>query len=98
LSTENQNKGSKKEKHYVLIIRQEGLPPKKTHNNPQIHPPNSSNPKNPAPKKPPGSPQWFPASLPQIIFMDQPGYAKITEGFHDLSVDLMNTSFFLMNM
>jgi len=34
----------------------------------------------------------------QIIFMDQPGYAKITEGFHDLSVDLMNTSFFLMRM
>ncbi|HTD93789.1 MAG TPA: hypothetical protein VK644_08260, partial [Chitinophagaceae bacterium] len=29
----------------------------------------------------------------QIIFMEQPGYAIITEGFHDLSVDCMNTSF-----
>jgi len=26
-------------------------------------------------------------------FMEKPGYAIITEGFHDLSVDSMNTSF-----
>lgn len=29
----------------------------------------------------------------QIIFWRKPGYAIITEGVHDLSVDCMNTSF-----
>ncbi len=33
----------------------------------------------------------------QIIFMEQPGQAILTEGFHDLSVDFMNTSFSLVN-
>lgn len=33
----------------------------------------------------------------QIIFLEKPGYAKITEGFHDLSVDCMNTSFSLVS-
>ncbi len=33
-----------------------------------------------------------PALKAQIIFTEKPGYAIITEGVHDLSVD-MNTSF-----
>jgi len=39
-----------------------------------------------------------PASLKasRLFLWIQPGYAIITEGFHDLSVDCMNTSFFLV--
>ena len=33
----------------------------------------------------------------QIIFMEQPGQTILTEGFHDLSVDFMNTSFSLVS-
>jgi len=33
----------------------------------------------------------------RLFLRIQPGYAIITEGFHDLSVDCMNTSFFLVN-
>lgn len=33
------------------------------------------------------------AKAEQIIFWRKPGYAIITEGVHDLSVDCMNTSF-----
>ena len=33
----------------------------------------------------------------QIILWIQPGYMIIAEGFHDLSVDCINTSFFLVN-
>ena len=31
------------------------------------------------------------------ILMDKPGYAIATEGFHELSVDVMNTSFSLVS-
>ncbi|HEY0732740.1 MAG TPA: hypothetical protein VGD33_10015 [Chitinophagaceae bacterium] len=31
------------------------------------------------------------------IVMEQPGQAKLTEGFHAYSVDVMNTSFLLVN-
>ena len=34
-----------------------------------------------------------PALAGQIIFWRKPGYAILTEGVHDLSVDCMNTSF-----
>ena len=30
------------------------------------------------------------------ILMEQPGQAKLTEGFHEYSVDVMNTSFSLV--
>ena len=33
----------------------------------------------------------------RLFLWIQPGYTIITEGFHDLSVDCMNTSFFLVN-
>jgi len=48
-------------------------------------------------KKPLNNIQWpwhFSASR---LFYEQPGYAIITEGFNDLSVDCMNTSFFLVS-
>ena len=47
-------------------------------------------------KKPPNSVQWPWLYSASRIFYEQPGYAKITEGFNDLSVDCMNTSFFLV--
>ena len=31
------------------------------------------------------------------ILMEQPGQAKLTEGFHEYSADVMNTSFSLVN-
>jgi hypothetical protein len=48
-------------------------------------------------KKPPVATGGFGSLRAQIIFWRKPGYAKITEGVHDLSVDSMNTSFFLVN-
>jgi hypothetical protein len=48
-------------------------------------------------KKPPVATGGSGSLRAQIIFWRKPGYAKITEGVHDLSVDSMNTSFFLMN-
>lgn len=33
----------------------------------------------------------------QYILMEQPGQAKLTEGFHEYALDVMNTSFSLVN-
>ena len=33
----------------------------------------------------------------QYILMEQPGQAKLTEGFHEYAVDVMNTSFSLVS-
>ncbi|HKZ66789.1 MAG TPA: hypothetical protein VJ111_10555 [Chitinophagaceae bacterium] len=38
--------------------------------------------------------EWLLTFKSADYFLEKPGYAIITEGVHDLSVDCMNTSFF----